>query len=402
MKEYIILFAVIFVVGVVLPWAYTSFSAPSLVSNHIMKATYHENVVFTLTSNIDVLNVSRVGDSRLKRSTELPDLYLSSKEGILSVEVTGAWDTSAMRRVNAEVDAAELYLIEKVKREKVSLSIRILPEGEADIEAYIGEKLVYKSKTNIMEEAKQFGLELKSLEDLLKERRTLVTGVFLKYVVVQGERIGYWELDEHISNRIDKGYIIKANFSIDKIEKGELILKWSSEEIGREKRAYFEIELSEIKEIEKGYPYFLLRASYKYNPVPLENNRLEFSCMNKTHFDILKEILDTYYKFFLGGGSSELRNYTGMVPGLWAQDHMLDCEILGCSLTVRSSAEIIEAKRAYIMPYVKDARDEKIDLKEESELKDKIWLSTLASWLVNSLMVFILLSIAIWLIKRAR
>jgi hypothetical protein len=403
MKEYIILFF-IFVIGIVLPWIYVS-SAPPLTSKYVMKATHEGKTVFTLTSTENVLDINAVGDKGLKDTMGLPDLYFSGKEEALSVEMIGRWDITAEK----DVDYIELYLIESKKEEKANLSIKIFPTAEADIIAYIGGTLIYQNRTlNIMKDAEQFGLKPISLRDLAmtsKNRDTLINGVFSKYILPTVRALG-WKLEWRncTPESTPRGdiYTIRAVFSIDIMEKGELLQTWSGLDAGREKKAYFTISVSDIKEY-KGYPYLLLRAFYKYMPIKLENNEPKFSCINETQFGYLERILDTYYRWFLGGGSSILRNYTDMVPGFWVQDQQLDCKLFYCKkLIFPRSEEIIGARRGYIIPYVSDTLREEITEEKVGELEGKISQSTFLSWLFNSLLISLVLLVGVLIVKRAR
>jgi len=400
MKEYIILF-LIFVTGIGLPLISVSF-APSLTTKYVMKATHEGKTVFTLTSTENVLDMNAVGDKKLKDDMGLPDLYFSSKEEILSVEMKGRWDTTVER----DVDYIELYLVKSMRKERANLSIRIFRTAEADIVAYVGGTLIYQNRTlNIMKDAEQFGLKPVSVRNLattLKNRETLINGVFSKYVLPTVKALG-WKLEWH-NCTYERGdiYTIRAVFSIDIMEKGELLRTWSGLDIGREEKVYFEISVPEIKEY-KGYPYLLLRAFYKYIPIKLDNNEPKFSCMNETQLSYLGRILDAYYRWFLGGGSWVVRNYTDMVPGLWVQDKWLDCKILGCKLLISpSSDEIMGNRRAYIEPSVDDALRGEITPEKVGQLGNSIFWSTVASWSVNSLMISLVLLLGILLVKRAR
>jgi len=388
MKEYVALLLFIFFVVVVLPLVVVSL-APPFKGNIVMEAKHDEKKVFILRSSASFLDVSRV-DSELKRDLRLPDLYIIETRNITMVELRGRWDLSAY----PNVDRVELYYVKpgRMVEEKLNLTIVIYPTYEADI--YENGKFLNRTP-NILDKARDFGIDVRAPRDLSvdkEKREKLLKGIFGENIL-PAKWVIFWRLLGSTSTEKNitggKLYTISGSFSlIESKDSPEIV--WMGREVGVEKRGVLEINLTELERT-KEYPYFFLSASFKGDPIVLRGNepRLGYT----TRMKDLEEILDCYYRYFLGGGNPLIRNYTNMIPGLFAQKWML-----GYANPFDLSPITLDERRAYVEIHIDSVLRGVI---KPEELTGRMFWSVMASWIVNYLFISALLTIAVWISRRA-
>lgn len=383
MKEYVFLILVIFLITVILPFAVV-FLSPPIEGNTVMEAKHDEKKVFTLTSNARFLDVSRV-DSKLKEDLNLPDLYIIETKNITTIELRGKWDLSAY----SDVDRLELYYVKpgRMEEEKLNLSIVIYPTYEADI--FEDGKFLNRT-SDILTKARDFKIDARTPRDLLdkEKREKLLRGIFGEYIL-PAKWVIFWKLSgsTYTEENVTRGkqYKILGSFSLVESKDSPEIV-WVGREVGIEKREVLEIDLTEL-EMGREYPYFFLSASFRGSYIVLSGNEPRLG--HTARIEDLKSILDYYYRYFLGGGNPYIRNYTNMIPGLFAQKLLLNY-----ANPLDPSPITLDEMRAYIEAYI-----------ERGELKpgelEKICWSVIASWFVNFVFISALLTLGVVLLRRA-
>jgi len=420
MKEYVALFFLVFLVVTILPFVVVSL-APPFEGNTVMEAKYYKKEeakyreVFTLWSDKSFLDISRM-DSKLREDLRLPDLYIiiTEERDIVKVKLWGKWDRSAY----SNVDRVELYYVKPEEIEKkLNLTIVIHPTYEADI---YGNETFLKSIPDILRKARDFEIKARTLRDLLdkENREKLLKGIFGEYKEIFDERIlrREWAISWKLvgstwtEKDVDRGklYTINGNFSLT-VSKDPPVIVWKGEEVGYVRDGDLEINLMELEMAEK-YPYLFLSASFRGDLITLYGNKPGLGYIDSTRREYLGNVSDCYYRYFLGGGYPLIRSYTNMIPGLFVQKWMLGYanpfDPNSITLDERRTHPITLDKEksidveSYINSIVRGGRPEELTVKPK-ELADRMFWSVVASWIVNSLFISALLTIAVWIFRRA-
>jgi hypothetical protein len=381
MKEYVILFVILFIVLLIAPWAYLN--SVSATDNTVIEATGEEGIKILVTSSRSFLHVSNV-DSKLKEDLGLPDLLIIPKEKgeIMTVELRGKCISACDK-----VDEMYLYYLteDKVRDKRINLMIRIEPTQEA----YIFKDNAYVNKTDdIIKEAKSFGINVNNLNNLVRaeNREKLLKGIFGEYILPY-ERILSEPKLESLSEKNESTtggmrYIIEGRFSV-RISDTPPIIEWKEREIKVRAEKPVSLTLSPAELEQKPYPYLYLSALYKGRFLSLSGEKPRLGYINET--EKLREVLESYYKWLLQGRISILGNYTGMWPGFLVQKTMLGLPDLS-----------EEEKRAYIENVL--IRGEE----KPEDLASKMFWSAVLSWLADFIFVFLVLSFAIYILKKVR
>jgi hypothetical protein len=382
MKEYVILFVVLFIVLLIAPWIYLN--SVSVTGDTAIEATSKEGIKILVTSSKRFLYVSKV-DSKLRKDLGLPDLLIIPEEkgGVITMELRGRCISACDR-----VDAMYLYYLteDKVKDKRINLTIRIEPTQEA----YIFKDNMYVNKTDdIIKEAKKFGISVSSLKELVsaENREKLLKGIFGEYILPYEWILSEPKL-ESISPKEENTtrgmrYIIEGRFST-RISEAPPVIKWKGIEVRAEQVTSLTLSPAELEQ--KPYPYLFLSAFYKGRFLDLSGREPRLGYINGT--EKLREVLESYYKWLLQGRNPILGNYTGMWPGLWVQKLIL-------GFPDWYSLNAIENKTLYIELHIDP-------ILRGEEKTDKMFWSAIASWFVNFIFVFLLLSAGILTLKRVR
>ncbi len=387
MKEYVALFLIVFLVVTILPFVVVSL-APPIKGNIVMEAKHDKKKVFTLWSSWSFLDMNRV-DSGLKERLNFPDLYIIETEDTTMAGLRGGWDLSAYRNV----DRVELYYVKpgRTVKEKLNLSIVIHPTYEADI--FEDGRFLNRTR-NILDKARDFGIDARAPRDLsvYKEKREkLLKGIFGEHIL-PAKWVIFWRLLGSTSTEKNvtggKLYTINGSFSLT-VSMDSPVIVWVGREVGVEKREVLEIDLTELERARE-YPRFNLSASFMGDPIVLSGNKPSLGY--NTKIKDLEEVLDYYYRYFLGGGNPLVRNYTNMIPGLFAQRWMLGYDPFDLSSIT------LDDRRDYLIKFILKERLEPEELKK---LTDRMYQSVVASWIVNSLFISALLTAAVWIFRRA-
>jgi len=392
MKEYVALFLLVFFVVAILPLVAVEL-APPIKGNIVMEAKYGEKKVFILESKWSFLDVSRV-DSELKRDLRLPDLFIIGTRDTM-IELWGRWNLSAY----SNVDRVELYYVRpgRMVEKKLNLSVVIYPTHEADIYNVSKDRELLESIPDILKKARDFKIDARTLRDLLDKRDELLKGIFREHIL-RRERVAFWKLLESTWTEKDvargKLYTINGSFSLS-VSKDPPEISWVGEEVRARKGKVLKINLAELEinlaELNRTreYPYFLLSAFFMEESIDLSGNEPRLGYItNTTKRRDLEGILDCYYKYFLGGWNPLVGNYTNMIPGLFAQKW-----VLGRAIDLNPIT--LDERRDYVVNSILGG-----ELKPK-ELADRMFWSVVASWIVNSLFISALLTIAVIVFRRA-
>jgi hypothetical protein len=382
MREYITLFlflmALLSIPLVVAPYFYLN--SLSIKSNTIIQAE-GERVKIIATTDKWFIDVSKVS-SKLRENLELPDLLIiPDEEREITMRIEGEC-------VSGCEGVDEIYFYYLTDANKSSKKINLTVVVEPTYEATIFKDNERIGTVDIRKESKDLGITIGKLEDLRREdyREKLIKDIFEKYVlpseyVIDEETL---ETSSVREENITKGLIIEGKFLVN-VSKVSPIIALGKEEvrIGGSKT----LTLS-CTELQKPYPRLRPVAFYKGRILSLSNDRPMLGCINRA--GDLGKVLESYYKWLLQGRAPILANYTGMLPGSLAQKSILN-------ITELSEEE----KTSYIERYIRQII--KGELKEKPEdIVNKMFWSTIVSWIVNLIFVSLVLSTVIYVLRRAR
>jgi hypothetical protein len=387
MREYITLFlflmALLSIPLVVAPYFYLnslSIRTKTIIQAEEVQAK-GERLKITATTDKWLIDVSKVG-SDLRDKLELPDLLIipdGEREITITMEIEGRCVSGC-----EGVDEIYFYYLTDANRssKKINLTVVVEPTYEATI-IKDNERI---GTVDIREEAEGLGISIGKLEDLRRKdnREELIRGIFGKYVLPSEYVIDEKMLETPSvrEENITKGLIIEGKFLVN-VSKVSPIIALGKEKvrIGGSKA----LTLSRT-ELQKPYPRLRLVAFYKGEILSLSNGRPMLGCINRT--GDLGKVLENYYKWLLQGRAPILANYTGMLPGSLAQKSILNIPELS-----------EEEKTSYIEEYIRQIMQG--ELKPE-DIANKMFWSTIVSWIVNLIFVSLVLSTVIYVLRRAR
>ncbi|MEM3372480.1 MAG: hypothetical protein QXO55_07715 [Candidatus Korarchaeum sp.] len=176
------------------------------------------------------------------------------------------------------------------------------------------------------------------------------------------------------------------------------ILSWSSGELYMTKSKTLTLKLVNWSiGVSFPYPRIILRAFKGKEPIHLEDERPMVGYLGGEDIGKIKVVQDAileYYKYFRGGGSWLLRNFTDMLPGILIQDLVLNTDF-------RSSRDIGEAKRDYFVKKVRECLSKgRRGLDELTDFQLDLFYSTTLSWFANFFTISMALGTGIWLVRR--
>jgi hypothetical protein len=387
MREYITLFlflmALLSIPLVVAPYFYLnslSIRTKTIIQAEEVQAK-GERLKITATTDKWLIDVSKVG-SDLRDKLELPDLLIipdGEREITITMEIEG-------RCVSGCEGVDEIYFYYLTDANRSSKMINLTVVVEPTYEATIIKDNERIGTVDIREEAKGLGISIGKLEDLRRKdnREKLIEGIFGKYVLPSEYVIDEKMLETPSvrEENITKGLIIEGKFLVN-VSKVSPIIALGKEKvrIGGSKA----LTLSRT-ELQKPYPRLRLVAFYKGEILSLSNGRPMLGCINRT--GDLGKVLENYYKWLLQGRAPILANYTGMLPGSLAQKSILNIPELS-----------EEEKTSYIEEYIRQIMQG--ELKPE-DIANKMFWSTIVSWIVNLIFVSLVLSTVIYVLRRAR
>jgi hypothetical protein len=387
MREYITLFlflmALLSIPLVVAPYFYLnslSIRTKTIIQAEEVQAK-GERVKIIATTDKWLIDVSKVS-SDLRDKLELPDLLIIPGGGReITMKIEG-------RCVSGCEGVDEIYFYYLTDANKSSKKINLTVVVEPTYEATIIKDNECIGTVDIREEAEGLGIRIGKLEDLRSKdnRENLIKDIFRKYVLPSEYVIDEKMLETPSvrEENITKGLIIEGKFLVN-VSKVSPIIALGKEKvrIGGSKT----LTLSRT-ELQKPYPRLRLVAFYKGGILSLSNGRPMLGCINGT--GDLEKVLESYYKWLLQGRAPILANYTGMLPGSLAQKSILDIPEL-------SEKE----KTSYIEEYIRQIMYGELKEKPE-DIANKMFWSTIVSWIVNLIFVSLVLSTVIYVLRRAR
>jgi hypothetical protein len=402
MKEYVILFVILLVVLLIIPWAYLN--SISIETKTVIDAKDSEGREIRIWSeDSSFLDVNKV-DYKLKEAPlNLPDLIVDTKEkGSISIPLRGRCISACEK-----IDKMYLYYLTEDIIASINLTIIIEPTYEAYTYIKIVSPAINLTTIikidNIIEEAKGFGISIKEPKDLekIENRENFLKKIFEKYIYNKYIRI----ISEPTlksppvrEENVTRGarYIIEGEFSVRTSEKEPVIKLEEKMDVIRGGDGQLSLNLAElnISERKGRYPYLFLLVLYNDKFLNLSGGTPRLGYTNKV--DELREVLESYYRWLLQGRNPIFGNYTEMFPGLLVQEYILGTDWY--SLKAMKPDE----KRAYIEPYIDSILKGKEELKDLKDLTSRIFWSAIASWFVNSIFVSLLLSLGIYALRRAR